>query len=251
MYHFILAAVLILICLPGIWLMSNYTAIDMFNKPDNRLTQKSLFFIFFLQTTVIVALSVAAGLYFGGKVGLSDPFLEELIRGKFNLVNLLQQVGIGIAAGIVCALAWIWSYYSFIRPNVDKASIAASEQARQQLGLLARVTSGGITEEIIFRWGLLSLSMWTVLWLTSSHAVAFWISIVITGIIFGLAHLPGNFAKGCAPSPLLVTSTIIGNLWVSIVCGYLFWQYGIIAAIVVHMLFHVIWYPWELRYRKS
>jgi hypothetical protein len=250
MDQFIVAMLLIIICLPGIWLMSNYTAVDLFAKPDNRLSQKSLFFILFIQTTTIVALSVAAGLYFGGKVGLTDLFLQELSRGQFNLLNLLEQVGIGAIAGVVCAMVWIWCYYSFIRPNIDKASIAASEEARQQLGLLARITSGGITEEIIFRWGLLSLTMWALSGLTNSHAVAFWISIVITGTLFGLAHLPGSLAKGCVPSPLLIASTVIGNLWVSVICGYLFWQYGIIAAIVVHVLFHVIWYPWELRYRK-
>ncbi|MCZ4148477.1 hypothetical protein BZG21_28895, partial [Escherichia coli] len=94
------------------------------------------------------------------------------------------------------------------------------------------MTSGGITEEIIFRWGLLSLTMWGVLKLTPSETAAFWISIFTTGILFGLAHLPGHLAKGCIPSPFLISSMILGNLWVSIVCGYLFWQYGIIAAIL-------------------
>ncbi|QNK60584.1 type II CAAX prenyl endopeptidase Rce1 family protein [Paenibacillus sp. PAMC21692] len=54
------------------------------------------------------------------------------------------------------------------------------------------MTSGGITEEIIFRWGLLSLTMWAVLWLTPSNEAAFWISIIATGVLFGLAHLPGS-----------------------------------------------------------
>ncbi|GIN62587.1 membrane protein [Robertmurraya siralis] len=250
MYHFNLALILIVLCIPGIWLMSKHTASDLFNKPDNQLSKQTLFNIMVLQTIVIVILSVAAGIYFGGKVGLTDPFLESLSRGRFDLTNLVQQAGIGTAAGIICALVWVVSYYSFIRPRIDTVSVLASEQARHQLGLAARITSGGIMEEIIFRWGLLSLTMWAILLLTPSHNIAFWISIITTGILFGLAHLPGNIEKGCIPSPFLIASMVLGNLWVSLICGYLFWQYGLIAAIIVHVLFHVIWYPWELKYRN-
>ncbi|OMF99013.1 hypothetical protein BK146_10140 [Paenibacillus sp. FSL R7-0333] len=245
MHSFLLALILISLCLPGIWLMSQFTTNDLVDKPDNRLSRHTLFILIALQTLVIVSLAATAGIYFGNKIGLTDPFLEGLSRGELDLTNLVQQVGIGIVAGIICALVWVVSYYSFIRPRIDTVSIIASELARQQLGLAARMTSGGITEEIIFRWGLLSLTMWSVLKLTPSLTAAFWISIVTTGILFGLAHLPGNLAKGCIPSPMLIGSMVIGNLWVSIICGYLFWQYGIIAAIVVHMLFHIIWYPWE------
>jgi hypothetical protein len=230
--------------------MSKFTAGDLFNKPDNSLSKQALFTIMALQTMVIVSLAVAAGLYFGGKIGLTDPFLEGLSRGTLDLKNLIQQVLIGTFAGIICALVWVVSYYSFIRPRIDTVSVQVSEQLRQQLGLAARMTSGGITEEIIFRWGLLSFTMWGVLMLIPLETAAFWISIFITGIVFGLAHLPGHLAKGCIPSPFLIASMVLGNLWVSIICGYLFWQYGIIAAILVHMLFHIIWYPWELKYNN-
>ncbi|XID94966.1 hypothetical protein ACF3MZ_10805 [Paenibacillaceae bacterium WGS1546] len=110
MHHYIVALILIALCMPGIWLMSQYTAGDLFDKPDNQLSKQTLFIMLALQTIVIVSLSVASGIYFGGKVGLTDPFLEGLSRGRFDLTNLIQQVGIGTAAGIICALVWIVSY---------------------------------------------------------------------------------------------------------------------------------------------
>ena len=87
--------------------------------------------------------------------------------------------------------------------------------------------------------------MWLLSLLISSESTVFWISIIGTGILFGLAHLPGNFAAGCKPSVMLVSTAIVSNLWVSLFCGYIFWNYGLIAAMVVHILFHVIWYPWD------
>lgn len=251
MHNIILGLILFSLCLPGICLMSKFTVGNLFNKPDNKLSKQALFAIMAAQTMLIVSLAVAAGIYFGGKIGLADPFLEGLSRGTLDLKNLVQQVLIGSLAGIICAVVWIVSYYSFIRPRIDTASVKISEQLRQQIGIEARITSGGITEEIIFRWGLLSFTMWAMLKLVPSETAAFWMSIFITGIVFGLAHLPGNLAKGCIPSPFLIASMVIGNLWVSIICGYLFWQYGIIAPILVHMLFHILWYPWELKYNNQ
>ena len=155
------------------------------------------------------------------------------------------QLLVGGVAGMICTVIWMVGYYGFIRHRLDKESLLITESTRHQLGLWTRVTSGGITEEIIFRWGLLSIVMWLFSLLISSEPAVFWIAITVTGIIFGLAHLPGNFAAGCKPSVMLVTTAIIGNLWVSLFCGYLFWKYGLIAAIIVHILFHVIWYPWD------
>lgn len=245
----LLALILVALCIPGVWLMSRFTARELGDRSDAQVSKQTLFTLTFLQTIVIVSLAVAAGIYFGGAIGLTDPFLEGLGRGELNLTNLLQQLGTGIVAGILCATGWVVSYYAFIRPRIDTVSIQISEQVRQQLGLAARVMSGGINEEIIFRWGMLSLTMWGMLQLTTSETTAFWISILATGLVFGLAHLPGLLAKGCIPSPFLIASTLLGNIWVSIICGYLFWQYGIIAAILVHMLFHIIWYPLELKYK--
>lgn len=47
-----------------------------------------------------------------------------------------------------------------------------------------------------------------------------------------------------------VTKTIlfysIGmNLVVSLVCGWFYWQHGLAAAIICHMLFHLVWYVFE------
>lgn len=246
----VMAVILLLICVPGVWTMSKHGASNLANKPDQAISEKNAFTVMLLQSFIIINLSISAGIFFGGRIGLTDPFLEGLGQGVLDWRHLIQQVCIGTLVGIVCAWGWISSYYGFIRPRMDTASVEASEQLRQQLGLVTRITSGGITEEVIFRWGLLSFAMWAIMRLLPSETLAFWLSIIITGVLFGLAHLPGYIEKGCVLSPMLITVVIVGNLWVSILCGYVFWQYGIIAAIIVHMLFHILWYPWELRYNR-
>ncbi|OAB41719.1 CPBP family glutamic-type intramembrane protease [Paenibacillus glacialis] len=77
--------------------------------------------------------------------------------------------------------------------------------------------------------------MWLISLLTPSRSASFWIAIVMTGVLFGIAHLPGVIKKGYKATPMLIGSAVLGNLWVSLFCGFLLWQYRLIAAIVVHM----------------
>ena len=245
MFNIGLLMIVITLCIPGIWLMTKHTTKTLLENPENTLSKEKLTFIFWAQTLVIVALCAGSGVYFGPKVGLTDPFLQGITRGELLMSNLSLQLIAGAFAGIVCTIVWMVCYYGFIRQRLDKESVLITEGLRHQLGLWTRITSGGITEEVIFRWGLLSIVMWLLSLLISSESTVFWISIIGTGILFGLAHLPGNFAAGCKPSVMLVSTAIVSNLWVSLFCGYIFWNYGLIAAMVVHILFHVIWYPWD------
>lgn len=77
-----------------------------------------------------------------------------------------------------------------------------------------------------------------------------WSAIVLTGLIFGLIHLPGVVAAGAKLTRPLILTAIVLNLWVSLFCGWLFWQYGLLAAILAHMLVHVFWYPFDKRFAK-
>jgi membrane protease YdiL (CAAX protease family) len=70
-------------------------------------------------------------------------------------------------------------------------------------------------------------------------------SIIISGILFGLFHLPAYLNSGCKKTPLFIFTVITLNLWASLVFGWLYWQYGLEAAIMSHILFHLIWYPIE------
>jgi len=251
MPDFMLCVLTVGICIPGIWLMSDYSANVLSAKPDNELSRRALFVASAAQTLIVVALCAAAGVYLGEKVGIRDDFLLGLVHGEWRAADLDRQAAAGAIAGVSCTVAWLMVYYGYVRPRLDGETVRISEKMRMDIGLAGRVASGGITEEVIFRWGLLSAVMW-VLSLTGMPAAAsFWIGIVTTGILFGLAHLPGNIQMGCKLSPLFVGTAIVGNLWVALFCGYLLWKYGLVAAIIVHILFHVIWYPWDrAAYRK-
>ncbi|QMV42759.1 CPBP family intramembrane glutamic endopeptidase [Cohnella cholangitidis] len=234
------------LCLPGIVLMSQYSVRALADKPDNKLSDTSLFAAVATQTLVIVALCAAAGVYLGRGVGIRDLVLEGAARGEAQWSDLYRQLKAGALSGVLCAGAWMIAYYGFVRSRLDEETVAISERLRNRLSLWTRITSGGIVEEVIFRWGALTVAMWALSAINLGESASWWIGIAVTGIVFGLAHLPVNLQEGCKPSPLFIGTSIVGNLWVSLICGYLLYRYGLIAAMTVHVLFHVIWYPWDM-----
>jgi len=111
--------------------------------------------------------------------------------------------------------------------------------------------SAGITEEIMFRLGLMSLILTVILFLKKVEKPSnkmVWTSILISAIFFGLIHLPlsKNFV---ALTPFTIGVTMIGNLITGSVFGWIFWKRGLLIAILSHivqdLVFHVIGTPYS------
>ncbi|SMG46835.1 CAAX protease self-immunity [Arenibacter troitsensis] len=109
--------------------------------------------------------------------------------------------------------------------------------------------SAGISEEIIFRLGLMSLIITVIQFLKKSENPSnkmIWTGIIISAIVFGLVHLPlsKNFVE---PTPFSIGITVIGNLITGSTFGWIFWKRGLLIAILSHitfdLVFHVIGTP--------
>src|SRR3569833_304467 len=57
--------------------------------------------------------------------------------------------------------------------------------------LATRILYGGTVEEIVFRWGLLSVLALAAAKLRARPAAAFWIANLIVAALFGAGHIPG------------------------------------------------------------
>ncbi|MFC4599867.1 CPBP family intramembrane glutamic endopeptidase [Cohnella hongkongensis] len=245
MTDLLLIMILVGLCVPGIWAMSAASGVLLAEKPDNKLSVKSLAILSGVQTTAIVIASAMAGTYKGPEAGIRDEFLEGLAQGVWRGSDLLSQLGAGALGGVVCSFGWLLAYYGWLRKRLDPKTLHIWESMNRRLGLWVRVTSGGIVEEVIFRWGLLTFILWGLVSLSLEPTLSFWIALLASGLVFGLAHLPGGLELGAKPTPLLIWTAVLGNLWVTLFCGYLLYHDGLIAAMIVHILFHVLWYPFE------
>ena len=148
---------------------------------------------------------------------------------------------------LVGFLGHLFLYYSVFRPRLPKTSTVLSENIRLKMGLLARVLQGGLAEEVQFRWGVMSLVVWLgALALPGQSPALLVIAITISAILFGYFHLIGARQIGLARERAEVMLILVDNAWGGMVFGWLFWQYGLMAAMLCHAFFHLVWYPIEI-----
>ena len=95
---------------------------------------------------------------------------------------------------------------------------------------------GGITEEILLRFGLITLLVWLLVKITRAlepTPTLMWIAIVGAAVIFGLGHLPATAAL-IALTPIVVLRAIVLNGIGGIIFGWLYWKRGLEMAIIAH-----------------
>jgi membrane protease YdiL (CAAX protease family) len=102
---------------------------------------------------------------------------------------------------------------------------------------------GGVTEEILMRWGLMSALIWLP-WRflqrrngppRTAYVVG---GVVVAALLFGLGHLPAVVAMGAELNPTVVAHILVGNTLPGILFGVLYWRWGLEAAILAHALAH-------------
>jgi membrane protease YdiL (CAAX protease family) len=205
-----------------------------------------------LQTLLFVALAADVGTALAPHVGLAAPFFEALVSGAPLWASLALQLLPALALGIGGALLIVAAYYLFFRPRLDAAAVKSMEELRMALGSWPRVLYGGLVEEVLFRWGVLTLLAWLLALLFGGATPAgMWAAILVSGVLFGIGHLPSYRLAGCLVTPLLLGLMIVLNLWATVICGWLFWRYGLLAAMIAHMLYHLVWLPFDNKYAAN
>jgi membrane protease YdiL (CAAX protease family) len=149
-----------------------------------------------VQIAIIVAGAVALGVGLGKRCGLRAPILEVWLAGQRvgkRVVGLLwPAVPLGVIAGLILLAA---DKYFFLprTPQLAQLAQTGAEPARWQ-GFLASFY-GGITEELLLRFGMLTLFAWVLGKLSNTAEgrttpAVFWTANLLTAILFGLGHLP-------------------------------------------------------------
>jgi hypothetical protein len=192
-----------------------------------------------IQSGILLLVAVWAGLKFSAPVGLGAPAIEAAVAGSEPWAPLRRQVVpaviVGLVTGAVLLLAQL----------LAPAELLAAGQT-MEIPLAAKVFYGGVAEEVLLRWGVLTVLIWLP-WRfaqksygrpQTSYVVG---AIVVAALLFGAGHLPTAAAiLGEKLTTQVATYIIVGNSLPGILFGYLYWRYGIEAAIIAHALAHIV-----------
>lgn len=195
----------------------------------------------FLQPAILLAVTVVVGVVLNPKIGLSAPAAEALAQGRPWMPALRPQVLPGLIGGLLGAAA-ITGSWAVAKPFLPLAFVTRAEGFNRLLPIWTRLFYGGITEELLLRWGFMAFLVWALWKLGRKSApgdMSFIAGIVISSLMFGAGHLPIAVALAGGASLPLVAYVLVANASFGIIAGYLFWKRGLEAAIIAHMVAHV------------
>jgi len=109
--------------------------------------------------------------------------------------------------------------------------------------LLAGLFYGGITEEVMMRWGIMNLVLFGLVRLTDAPdgnppLLLVWIAIAVAALVFGAGHLPAAISTGLRNRGFIVR-TLGLNFVAGLIFGWLFWSWNLETAMIAHAAFHV------------
>jgi hypothetical protein len=189
------------------------------------------------QSAVLVGVATGLGLLIAHHIGLGAPLLEGLLAGQNVSAPAAAMIAPALLLGIASSVVLMILEITVFWPRLPKAMREDVPIPALWKRLLASVY-GGIDEEILLRLFLLSLLAWLIgfVWhLPGGKPTtgALWLATVVAAVIFGLGHLPATAAL-VKLSPLLIVRAILLNGVVGVATGYLFWRYGLEAAMLAH-----------------
>ena len=197
-----------------------------------------------VQSAILLSIAIFTGVRLTPLVGLSAPAAEALARGNSFISALKPQVLPGFIAGFIAGVVILSSYLLF-RPILPPVFVMRAERLNSSMPLLTRLLYGGITEELLLRWGLLTLLVWAA-WRIfqrgrgTPRAIYFVSAIVISSVVFGIGHLPIVAALEVDFTFTIVAFIVLANSLFGLIAGYLYWQKGLEAAIIAHMSTHIV-----------
>lgn len=190
---------------------------------------------------VVGVVLIFVGLWLSAKTNLGTPVLARLFSRESVKSVLTKDViisSIVLAVVVAIVLLGLFEIQKEFYPIEHKMS-------RPSKAYYILVSfSAGISEEIMFRLGLMSF---IVILLQSIKRVdrptdkMVWLGIFISSVFFGLMHLPlsKNFVE---LAPFSIGVTMVGNFITGTTFGWIFWKRGLLIAIVSHIIFDLVFH---------
>ena len=194
-----------------------------------------------LQSAVLLMIAIWVGCKLAPVVGLNSPLLYALVSGKPVFPVFSRQWRPGLYGALLGGLGLTIF-------NTMSASVivpADPETVLPVIPLGARVLYGGVTEELLIRWGLMTGLLWFC-WryfqkekggVTSLNTA---LSILISALLFGIGHLPYAATLVTQLTMGVVVIIVSANTGFGVLFGYLYWRHGLESAMIAHAGAHLI-----------
>ena len=206
------------------------------------LPASALVALLLVQPTILLLAGVAAGVALAEKAGLTSLILRG-VRGEAS------PTAAG-AWGSTLVLAVLVASATAAADLVFRKTFPAAFAGLPRLddvtwhGRLLGLLYGGVTEELMMRFGLMTLLLWAGLLLTGGRgrSLLVWLSIVLSALAFAAAHL--GVLAGAAPADhaVIIARTLSLNGILGLLFGWLYARRSLEHAMLAHAASHAIFW---------
>lgn len=195
------------------------------------------------QTTVLMGAAVAAGVALAPRLGLRSHLVEQGAKGTGVLPSLRAELPIAVVGG-VASYALITGLDQLFKPfmldawQAMNAAVPHTTIASITMGLFY----GGIVEELLLRWGVMTLLAW-VGWriIQRGHSTPrpaiIWGANIVAAVLFGAGHLPYTATLVTLTATVIARALLLNSVG-GIIFGWLYWRKSLEAAMIAHATFH-------------
>jgi Type II CAAX prenyl endopeptidase Rce1-like len=191
---------------------------------------------------ILVLLAAVVGAALAHRVGLRSVLAGTAPAAGWAVITA-QAAGAGFALGLVLAAADA-AAAPLLGPAWQALVAAAPGGAT---ATVMGVLYGGVAEEVMLRWGVMSLVAWalTLLLRSQARAVSMALAVAVAAMLFAAGHLPAVAAQ-LDLTPAIVARTLVLNGFAGLLYGWLFWRHHLEAAMVAHACTHLGLAAWRL-----
>lgn len=191
---------------------------------------------------VLVVVAAVVGVATAPRVGFRSLVDDWVVRGDAVLEPLrelaLRALVVGVLTGV--GIVALDAVLTTVAPSAAASGTPEGSVVFVAASAPARFLYGGLAEELLLRWGLVSALAWglaTALPGKHDRTVA-WTAVVLAAVAFGAAHLPAA-AAGATLTPALVARVVLLNAAAGVVFGWLYVADALEAAMLAHAAAHV------------
>ncbi len=211
-------------------------------EAESPLPVPALIAISLLQAAVFTLLAAGLGVLAAPRVGFVSR-VQRAFRGEVQR-PWRPEAAAAVVGGVLAAAALIGGELVFLSVLGDDLRAVWAEAPRTLEVTLQGFLYGGITEELLMRFALVSGVAW-LLWraiLRRGGSVAPWaaaVAVAVVALLFGLGHLPATSLL-VELDAVWVTRALVLNGVAALVFGWLYVRHSLEAAMVAHAGAHLV-----------
>jgi CAAX prenyl protease-like protein len=174
-------------------------------------------------------LACAGGAFAAPRTGLSAPFIESILHFDNPHAALWSQLWPALINSFYVLLGLMLLQLAFVRHHISAARYYS-------VPLSTKILLEGVVEEFIYRWGLMSViaRILQVEFLDDPNT-AMLLAILLAAVGSSLSHISDLSRLNFDRISMALLAVMLINFWAALCYGWLFWKYGLTAAILCHM----------------